>query len=148
MQLGQHAIYDEVICILKAEYECAESLQATSTEIQSLMDAEKFQQVQERLISRGEVIEMMASLDQQLVTLLSDSGLVKNGAEWDQILELVDALRGLLTSIRGVDQLNQRRMKQHCDEIGEKLRLLQQGKTLVKGYQRPMMRNQHSFSRR
>lgn len=136
MRTGKEALYDEIVSVLHAEYECAESLQATSSEIQSLIDAEKFVQVQERLFSRGEVVELMISLDCQLAELLArqPQNAIKEG--WEDVLGLAGRLRELISSVMGMDRVSQSKLEESCRDIGERLSALQKGRKLARSYGR------------
>lgn len=136
MRTGKEALYDEIVSVLHAEYECAESLQATSSEIQSLIDAEKFVQVQERLFSRGEVVELMMSLDCQLAELLArqPQNAIKEG--WEDVLGLAGRLRELISSVMGMDRVSQSKLEESCRDIGERLNALQKGRKLARNYGR------------
>jgi len=127
-------LYDEILGILKAQFECTESLQATSMEVQSLLDAEKFQQVQERLVSRGEVIDLMVSLDQQLTELLLRVDVEKADEKWNEVLFLADRIRKLMTTIMSMDSVSQTKMRQSCQLIQKKLDELQRGKKVSRRY--------------
>ena len=134
MRTGKETLYDEIVSVLYAEYECAESLQATSSEIQSLIDEEKFVQVQERLFSRGEVVELMMSLDCQLAALLArqPQNAIKEG--WEDVLGLAGRLRELITSVMGMDRVSQAKLEESCKDIGERLNVLQKGRKLARSY--------------
>ena len=134
MRNDEHLLYDEIVAVLNAEYACAESLQATSTEIQSLIDAEKFSQVQERLFSRGEVVALMSSLDQQLAELLAQQPYDSFVDGWDEVISLARNLRELIASAMSIDKVSRARLEQNCKDIGERLRSLQNGQRLVRSY--------------
>ena len=136
MRTGKEALYDEIISVLHAEYECAESLQASSHEIQALIDAEKFVQVQERLFARGEVVELMMSLDCQLAELLARKPLNAAQEGWEDVLGLAGRLRELISSVMGMDRVSQGKLKESCEDIGERLQALQKGRKLARSYGR------------
>ena len=127
-------LVDEVISILQAEFECVESLQATSTEMQLLIDEGKLQQVQERLMSRREIIDLLSSLDLKLSSLLDGRQSESEIDNWDEVLELTRKLRGQMVSIVSMDRVSQAKLSQNCDEIDSKLRELQDGRKVVKQY--------------
>lgn len=141
MQTG--GLYDEVISVLRAEFECAESLQATSAEMQSLIDAEKLQQVQERLISRGEIIDLLASLDHKLSALLDRRESESEISEWDEVLDLAGELRELITSVVSMDQVSRAKLEANCEEINRKLNELHDGRKIVSHYGRYFKDNSH-----
>ena len=145
MRTGKETLYDEIVSVLYAEYECAESLQATSSEIQSLIDEEKFVQVQERLFSRGEVVELMMSLDCQLAALLArqPQNAIKEG--WEDVLGLAGRLRELITSVMGMDRVSQAKLEESCKDIGERLNVLQKGRKLARTYGRCFDRQNRSL---
>ena len=132
MQTG--GLVDEVISVLRAEFECALSLQATSTEIQSLIDEEKLQQVQERLMSRGEIIDLLASLDQKLSSLLEQKKSESEIDNWKEVLDLAKKFRELMTSIMNMDRVSQAKLKQSCKDINRMLTELHEGRKIVKRY--------------
>ena len=134
MQTEMDGLIDEVVFLLQAEYECAESLKATSTEIQSLINAEKFRQAHERLNSRGEIIDLMVSLDHQLGGLMEQRQLVSDDPQWKAIEGLATKLRELMNSILSMDMVSQTRLNRHCEYIGKKLTELQNGKKLIQSY--------------
>ena len=145
MRTGADSLYDEIVCVMQAEYECAESLQATSAEIQSLINGEQFQQVQERLISRGEIIDLMVSLDQQLVELLAQRNSDACTSGWDDVCVLATKLRELMTSIMGMDRVSQEYLKQNCEDIRVKLKQLDTRRKLLKEYGKDFHDNHHTM---
>ncbi len=145
MRTGKESLYDEIISVLHAEYECAESLQASSSEIQSLIDAEKFTQVQERLFARGEVFELMISLDCQLAELLARKPLNAVQEEWEDVLALAERLRELINSVMGMDRVSQGKLEDNCKDIGERLQALQKGRKLARSYGRCYDHQSHSL---
>jgi hypothetical protein len=127
-------LVDEVISVLRAEFECAESLQATSAEMQLLIDEEKLEQVQERLMSRGEIIDLLSSLDLKLSSLLDGRQSESDIDNWDEVLDLAKKPRELMASIVSMDRVSQAKLSQNCNEIECKLKELQDGRKIVKRY--------------
>lgn len=134
--MQREELYDEVISVLQAEFECAESLQATSAEMQTLIDAEKLQQVQERLISRGEIIDLLASLDSKLSALLVRRDSRSEISNWNEVLDLAKKLRGLITSVMSMDRVSRAKLEESCKDIDRKLNELQNGRRKAKHYGR------------
>ena len=134
MQSAMDGLCDEVVFVLQAEYECAESIHATSVEVQSLIDEEKFNQAQERLNARGEIIDLMVSLDRRLETLLKSRQSDSDDPQWGDIEILAAKLRELIKSILGMDAVSQTRLQWSCDQIGKELKAMQDGRKLMKSY--------------
>lgn len=128
---------DEIVGVLQAELECAESIQATSAEVQSLIEAEKFEQVRERLMSRGETIDLMVSLDRQIKDLLENRQPGSETDDWNEIVKLAKKLHELVTSIMSLDRESQENLKKKGEEISKGLKTLLDGKKMLKAYGRP-----------
>lgn len=134
MQSATDGLCDEVIFVLQAEFECAESIHATSVEVQSLIDKEKFHQAQERLNARGEIVDLMVSLDRRLETLLKRRQSDLDDPQWTDIEILAEKLREMIKSILSMDVVSQARLHRSCAHIGKQLKAMQDGRKLMKSY--------------
>ena len=130
----RNSSYDEIIALLQAELECAKSLQASSAEIQSLVETGKFEQARERLVCRGDVVDLMVSLDHQVENILAHRTPVPETDAWRGMVRLAEELRGVVTSIMGHDRVSRENLERKREEISRNLKKLIDGKKLVKGY--------------
>ncbi len=126
----------EILAILQAEYECAESLKATSVEIERLMQQGDFDLMGERLHARGEILNLMLSLDKQWNELAKCYSGSKESPEWQTACEKGEALRVLMNEmIRHGSQL-QNDATVHLDETGDILKTFYHGKKVINQYTR------------
>ena len=79
------SIFDEICSLLKAELVCAESLQATAQEIQALSDRAQFEQIQERLFSRNQILDTMLKLDERMSFLVKNYRSELDEYEWAEL---------------------------------------------------------------
>ena len=128
------SLYEEIVSVLFAELECAESLEATSNEVKSLLEEDKFEQVQERLFARGEIIELIVSLDRKLEELIGKTQPDPYSEEWMEIRRLIGELRDFMKAIIGLDSQSTALLTERCSEIENRLRELQTGKKAVREY--------------
>jgi hypothetical protein len=136
MFMEHKEMVDEIASILKAELSCAESLHATSSEAHTLLEEGKFDLLKERYRSRGEVLNLMVSLDRQLADLLTQARRVLTDDEWSSLIVLGEEVHRLMMSIMSLDRVNRNGIEDGCRDIAEKLKMLHQGNKMVHQYLR------------
>ena len=121
MPFNQNQLYKESAAVLEAQLACAESLFATSSEIQTLIESGKFELVQERYFSRGEILNMMVSLDQQMGSLLAEAKRVLPEKMWQSLIHIGRKVHELMLSIMSLDSENRSNVEKKCEEIRQAL---------------------------
>jgi regulator of replication initiation timing len=127
-------LFQEIIAILAAEMDCAESLEATTREVRHLMDHDQFDQMRDRLNARGEVFDMMISLDRQLRVLVEKRVQGTDLDEWQAIRTTAEKLRNLMISIMQMDAANEKQIIKKKDDVHHELQKLFAEKKGIKGY--------------
>jgi hypothetical protein len=145
MQTDEKKLFERVTTLLTAEYECAESLQATGIEVQDLLESGRYRHAKERLIGRGEVVDMMMTLDRQMAEALD--GLSRpDTPEWLEIAAIARKLKDLLSSIMGVEGKNRTAIEHRCDEVGRALKKIREGKQVIQGYNQSYRASQRAYT--
>ncbi len=136
--ISQNNVIQEITAILQAEFECAESLKATSVEIQRLLESGKFEQMSERLHARGEVLELMVTLDKQWSTLAKGYLGKMNGDEWESAFQTGQKLRSVMQSLTSDNAGLEKQLQHKYKETSETLQTLFVGKKVMKNYSESM----------
>lgn len=131
---GNRTLFQEILAVLEAEMECAESLEATTSEIQSLIDHDQYEQMRDRLSVRGEVFDMMISLDRQMQTLVEKRVPGSDIEEWQTVQAMGEKVRNLMIAIMQMDATNKDLLIRKKEEINCELQKLQTEKKGIKGY--------------
>ena len=134
-------LFQEIVAILAAEMDCAESLEATTREVRQLMDHDQFDQMRDRLNARGEVFDMMISLDRQLRVLVEKRVKETDFEEWQAVRELAEKVRNLMISIMQMDAANEKLIIKKKDEVHHELQKLFAEKKGIKGYAQKQTNN-------
>ncbi len=134
MRYDQNKLYIESAAVLEAQLSCAVSLHATSSEIRSLLDSGKMELVQERYFSRGEIFNMMISLDQQMDVLLSEAKRTLPENIWQSLIMTGKKIHDLMLSIMSIDKNNQKNVEQKCEEIRQSIGMIKKDKNNVQKY--------------
>jgi len=134
--LKYKSIFAEISSILKAELLCVESLQATAVDIEQLAERGLFEQIQERLFSRNQILETMNKLDEKLTKLVNIHRDELDSNEWVLIRKLGLEINGLLNSILSTGRGFQQNVKSLCDDISKKIIEYSQGRKGLEGYYR------------
>ena len=134
-------LFQEIVAVLTAEMECAQSLEATTREVRHLMDHGQFDQMRDRLNARGEVFDMMISLDRQLRVLVEKRNKGTNFEEWQAIRALAEKVRNLMISIMQMDAVNEKQIIKKKDEVHHELQKLFAEKKSIKGYGKKQTNN-------
>jgi hypothetical protein len=145
MLTDEKKLYERVTTLLTAEYECAESLQATGVEVQNLLENGSYRRAKDRLIGRGEVVDMMMTLDRQMGEALD--GLSRpDTPEWHEVAAIARKLKDLLSSIMGLEGKNRAAIENRCEEVGRALKKIREGKQAIQGYNRSYQPSQRAFT--
>lgn len=134
MYQDNHILYQEIVDILTAEMKCAESLFATTKEIQSLIDHDQYEQMKDRLAVRGEVFDMMIALDRQMKTLIRERAPQADTDEWQAVKTMGMKLQELMISIMQMDKTNEHKLAEKQEIMKNELFKLETGKKSVKAY--------------
>ena len=145
MQSEEKKLYERIASLLTTEYECAESLQATGVEVQTLLENGRYRQAKERLIGRGEVVDMMMTLDRQMGEVM-DGLSTPDTPEWLEIAAVARKLRDLLSSIMGIEGKNRVTIERRCEEVGRALKKIHEGRQVIQSYGRSFQSNPRAYT--
>lgn len=131
---NKNNVAKEILAILQAEYECAESLKATSVEIERLLREGRFELIGERLHARGEILNLMQSLDKQWNELAKCYKGSKYSPEWKNACARGETLRTMMNDIMGQDSNIEKDLRCHLNETGNILKTCFQGRKMMNSY--------------
>lgn len=127
-------IAKEILAILQAEFECAESLKATSVEIERLLQQGEFDLISERLSARGEILNLMVSLDKQWNELAKCYSGSPESPEWKQACQKGENLRSLMNEVMNQGSQLTDGITVHLNETSDILKTFYSGKKMIHQY--------------
>lgn len=132
----QKNVVQEITAILQAEFECAESLKATSVEIHRLLESGKYDQMSERLNARGEILQLMVSLDKQWSALAKGYLDKIDADEWQTICQKGKQLKDMLQILTCDNTDFEQQLYSKYQETSQVLQTLSSGKKVIRNYSR------------
>jgi len=136
--------FEEELVALKEAVGYVESIRQLSMDIQTLIEHGNFSEARKQLITRGERIDTLVTLNQQVENFLIDC---KNNdsAEREEIRSIVLEFQKLMLSVIGLNEIVRNNLDKEIKQISLNLNELCVGRKLVKGYMGSIKKNDHTL---